>query len=415
MRKILRSATSQQQVKEESEQAVHTAPSLTAELHSVSAIPVETSAPSLLRDQAALEALTARWQVAPRLALDTEFVRERTYAAELALIQVCDGGEPQLVDPLAGLDLGTFLQCLADPGRTKVLHAARQDLEVLAPLLGGMLTPVLDTQVAGALVGHAPQAGYGELVQKELGITLEKGQARTDWLRRPLSAAQLHYAADDVRHLLPLAGRLLARLGDLGRLAWLAEETTTLASLPLTVNPAEAWQRLKGTESLPLREQARVRALAAWRESRAQRRNLPRSWVLADDALRELARRGARDLEELRQLRLLQDKTLEKLGAEILAALASGDSASLAGLVQRQDTRPTPAEKALAVRLAEVVRTIGSELAMAPEVLATQRDLRILARLSATAGGDLSAVDLPCLRGWRRAVVGERLLAACSD
>lgn len=380
-----------------------------------SAVP---ASPSLLRDQAALDALAARLQGAPRLALDTEFVREKTYTAELALIQVSDGTEPQLVDPVAGLDLGGFLSCLADAGCTKVLHAARQDLEVLAPLLGGTLAPVLDTQVAGALVGHPPQAGYGELVQKELGITLEKGQARTDWLRRPLSTAQLHYAADDVRHLLPLAGRLLSRLGELGRLAWLAEETRSLAALPLTVDPTQAWQRLKGIESCPPREQARARALAEWREARAQRRNLPRSWVLQDDALREMARRGAHDLEDLRRLRMLQDKTLDKLGPEILEALARGEAASLEGLVQRQDTRPTPEEKALAARLADVVKGTAAQLALAPEVLATQRELRALARPTTHAMADADdrstagVSDLPCLCGWRRAVIGERLLEA---
>ena len=370
------------------------------------------SAPALLADQPVLDALVAQWCQAPRLALDTEFVREKTYAAELALIQVSDGSEPQLVDPLAGLDFASFLACLADSSRTKVLHAARQDLEVLAPLLGGMLSPVLDTQVAGALVGHPPQAGYGELVLKELGVVLEKGQARTDWLRRPLSVAQLHYAADDVRHLLPLAGRLLSRLGELGRLGWLAEETRSLAQLPLTVDPAEAWQRLKGTESSPPREQARIRALAAWREARAQRRNLPRSWVLADDALREMARRGAGTLEELRRLRVLQDKTLDKLGPEILAALAAAETAPLAGLVQREDTRPTAEEKALGARLAEVVRIRAGELAIAPEVLATQRELRALARHVAGPGRSETATlpELPCLRGWRGAEVGARLL-----
>lgn len=368
-----------------------------------------------VQDAASLDALVARLQGATRIALDTEFMREKTYLAELALLQLSDGSLPHLVDPLAGIDLAPLMACLADPGRTKVLHAARQDLEVLLPLTGTPLAPVLDTQVAAALAGHAPQVGYGELVLKELGVALEKGQARTDWLRRPLSSAQAEYAADDVRYLLPLAGRLLAKLGELGRLGWLAEETAALADPGLyTVDPANAWQRLKGIESCPPREQARIRALAAWREARAQRRNLPRSWVLADDGLREIARRGPTDLEGLRQLRVLQDRTLDKLGAELLEALATGENAPLDGLTQRLDIRPSATEKAMAQRLAATLKSAAEAVGIAPEVLATQRELRALARAAvgpeATPGEE--PVGLPCLRGWRRGVAGERLLEA---
>ncbi len=386
------------------------------------AAPISPSAPApptlapFIQNAASLELLVAQLQGAPRIALDTEFMREKTYLAELALLQLSDGSTPQLVDPLADMDLAPLMSCLMNPVCTKVLHAARQDLEVLLPLTGAPLAPVLDTQVAAALAGHAPQVGYGELVLKELGVALEKGQARTDWLRRPLSLAQAYYAADDVRYLLPLAGRLLARLGELGRLGWLAEETVALADPTLyTVDPAIAWQRLKGIESCPPREQARIRALAAWREARAQRRNLPRSWVLADDMLREVARRGPADLDALRELHVLQDKTLDKLGAELIEALAVGDAAPLEGLVQRMDTRPSATEKAMAQRLAATLKTAAEAVSIAPEVLATQRELRALARAAvgpeATPGQE--PAGLPCLRGWRRGVVGEALLEAC--
>lgn len=380
---------------------MHTAPSVTA------GSPSPVTSP-FIRDADSLAALATQLAGQPRIALDTEFMRERTYLAELALVQLCDGGTPVLVDPVAGVDLAPLIARLMDPACTKVLHAARQDLEVLLPLTGTPLAPVLDTQVAAALAGYAPQIGYGELVLKELGVALEKGQARTDWLRRPLSAAQLDYAADDVRHLLPLAGRLLAKLDALGRLGWLAEETAALADPRLyTVDPAQAWQRLKGLESAPPREQARARALAAWREGRALRRNLPRSWVLPDDLLREIARRGPTSLAALRDLQLMQDKTLDKLGEEILAALAEGEAAPLDGLEQRADTRPSAEEKARGARLGTVLKDVAAQAALAPELLATQRELRVLAR------ADGRPVDrLPCLQGWRRAVVGEALLAA---
>jgi ribonuclease D len=359
--------------------------------------------PLPIADDTALAAAAARLAAAPRLALDTEFMRERTYYAELALVQLADADGVALIDPLAPLDRGLLAAVLAVPGQVKVLHAARQDVEVLLPVTAVPLAPVLDTQLAAALLGFAPQVGYGDLIAQELGVTLDKSQARTDWTRRPLSPAQLSYAADDVRYLLPLAARLEERLAALGRLEWFRQDTAQLADPGLyRVDPVDAWQRFKAIETLPPREQARLRALAAWREARAMRRNLPRGWVLTDEAARTVARAAPASVAALKALEVMPPGAADKIGAEILAALAEAAAAPIDGIVQRHDTRPAPEERERLRRLGERLREAAGALGLAPEVLATQRDLRRLIR-----GEGLDRV----LGGWRRDVVGPALAA----
>jgi ribonuclease D len=359
---------------------------------------------TLVDDTDTLARTCSALAAAPRLAVDTEFIRERTYFAELALVQLGDGREIHLVDPVARMDMAPLVALLGNAGRTKVLHAARQDVEVMLPLLGGPVAPVLDTQVAAALLGFPAQIGYADLVARELDVQLAKGQARTDWIRRPLSPQQLEYAADDVRYLLPLADRLEERLAAKARLGWLAEECAALADPRLyRVDPADAWQRFKGIDQLKPAEQLRLRSLARWREERAQRRNLPRAWVLSDDAVREIARVPPRDVAQLQQLRVMPESAAGKLGAEILAALERAAGEPLAGVEQRTDGRPTPEEQARAKRLADRLRAVAAEVEVAPEVLATQKDVRKLVR---------GERDVPPLRGWRADVIGAPLLDA---
>ena len=363
-----------------------------------------TTAASPIIDNERLTVALRRFAAGPRLALDTEFLRERTYFAELALLQLGDGAEIALVDPLAGLDLAPLAALLTSAVLPKVLHAARQDIEVLLPLTQVPLTPVLDTQLAAALLGMPAQIGYADLVARELGHTLEKSQARTDWTRRPLSAAQLEYAADDVRWLLPLADRLEERLTALGRLSWLREDCARLSDPTLyRIEAGEAWQRLKGIESLPPAEQLRLRTLAAWREARALRRNLPRGWVLTDDGLRLIARSAPRELAELKALGAMPPGAADKLGAEILAELAGARDRPLDGIVQRADARPDAEEQARTRRLGDRLKALALELSLAPEVLATQRDLRRIAR-----GEPVATV----LRGWRAQLLGAALQSA---
>ena len=364
----------------------------------------------LISDQTTLERACAGYCASPRVALDTEFLRERTYLAELALVQIADRHDLSLIDPLARMDLAPLARLLTDPAVTKVVHAARQDLEVLMPLTGAPAAPVLDTQIAGALLGLAPQIGYADLVQRMLGVELAKGGAggnlaRTDWTRRPLSPAQLDYAADDVRHLLDVAERAEAALAELGRLDWWLEDCAQLADPALLrVEPADAWQRLKGIESAAPREQVRIRALARWREEQAQAHNLPRSWVLADDALRDLAAKPPATVALLKSRRLFRDETVDRIGAQLLAVLADAESASVEGIVQRAGSRPGAEELARTKALTERLQAIATQLQLSPEVLATQRDIKRLARGDRRPSGPLL--------GWRKGIIGDALLTA---
>ena len=212
---------------------------------------------ALVSEDAALSRLVESWPAEAALALDTEFVRERTYYPKLCLVQVAAGDSLALIDPLAIADARTLAAALADPRRPKLLHAARQDIEALLPLTVIPLAPVFDTQIAAALLGFASQIGYADLVHQLLGVELAKGHARTDWARRPLSPEQLAYAADDVRYLPALAALLDERLITSGRRRWMEEESAALTEISLyRVEPAEAWRRLKGLERMKPAAQA---------------------------------------------------------------------------------------------------------------------------------------------------------------
>ncbi|MBV8496229.1 MAG: ribonuclease D [Gammaproteobacteria bacterium] len=346
-------------------------------------------------------ALAARLVAQPRIGLDTEFLRERTYRAQLCLLQLAAPDEAVCVDPLALADLSALAAVLAAPGTTKVMHACRQDLEVLLPLAAAT-RPVFDTQVAASLTGLPAQVGYADLVRRLLGRELAKSHTRTDWSHRPLSAAQIEYALDDVRYLLPLAATLEEQLARLGRLAWLSEELAALDDpRNLTLAPEEAWLRVKGLRDLdPARERV-ARALAAWREKNAAEHDRPRGWIMADAVLREIVLELPRTSDELAAVAEIPPGLVKRRGAELLALVHASAPHPAPPLPGRQ--RPDPALSAAAKRLSAVVRQVAAELNLVPEVLATRRDLDEIAR---------GTRDVAPLRGWRAGVVGPRLLAA---
>jgi ribonuclease D len=353
--------------------------------------------PGLFADAMGRLAAGADW------ALDTEFIRERTYFARLCLVQIGVGGRILLVDPLRVDDLRPLTALLCEPGLTKVVHAARQDLEVLLPLTGQPMAPVFDTQIGAGLLGFPAQVGYADLVRQLLGVELDKGHARTNWAARPLKPEQLAYAADDVRYLGPVAEVLEARLSAAGRLDWLAEDCRLLADPALYVtHPEDAWKRFKGTDRMRAEERAVLRILAAWREARAIRKNLPRGWVLSDDVVRELARLRPRSDSDLQRVAGLPGGIATRHSAEILELIASGAAEVTDGDRSPAADRLTPEQTATIRRLQDVLQQVAVDAGVTPEVLATRRDLTALVR---------GARDVPPLSGWRRDVVGERLLA----
>lgn len=356
----------------------------------------------MLSDANGITDLGARLSGLPAFGLDTEFLRERTYYAQLCLLQFGLPDSVLCVDTLSGATLQPLAGAFGSAAICKVVHAARQDLEVLWPITGAV-HHVFDTQVAAALVGFPAQVGYADLVQRLLGVALAKSATRTDWSRRPLTAEQLDYALDDVRYLLPLREQLASRLESLGRSGWFAEESAELDGTDsFLTRPEDAWKRLKGLAELDEWRLSLARAAAAWRETRAQRSNVPRSWVLPDLPLREMILKVPRTPQELARLAEMPEGVARHSGAELLQLIADlAPPAALPPLPPRE--RPDEAQQALVKKLSGIVRRYAEQLNVAPEILATRRELEHVAT---------GAPDAAPLRGWRAAILGKELLAA---
>ena len=351
---------------------------------------------------AALEEFAAHLRTQARVALDTEFLRERTYRAQLCLVQLASPSAAACIDPLALRQLAPLADVLGAPTVLKVMHASRQDLEVLLPI-AGVTQPVFDTQIGAGLMGLPAQIGYAEAVRRLLGHELAKSHTRTDWSRRPLSAEQITYALDDVNYLLPLAERLQEELGRLGRLEWLKEELAELTDpTSLSVDPELAWMRLKGLRHLDEGRVRLARSLAAWRERNAIEHDRPRGWILDEAVLREIVLQVPRSSAALEAIADMPPGLVKRRGAELLGLVAAAGISDPTPPLPRRG-RPDPVKAALLKKLSGISQAVASELQLAPEVLATRRDLEELAD---------GARDGVVLHGWRRAVLGERLLAA---
>lgn len=337
------------------------------------------------------------------LALDTEFMRERTYWPQLCLIQVANAAGCVLVDPFTVTRLEPLTELLADRSRTKILHAARQDIEVLQLATGCIPAPIFDTQIAASLLGLPAQIGYGELVRRRLGSELVKGHARTDWARRPLHEDQLAYAADDVRYLVPLYAQLCRDLVAAGgRLDWLFEETRALENPALyETMPADAWRRLRGLDRLRPVQRAVARTLAEWRESLARQSDKPRGWILTDEILRVLVERLPSSVEALAAIPGLPAATARKRGAELIERIRTAMAGAPDGADAVRPTRPDPEQVQRVGQLMKLVRTTAESNQIAPELLATRRDVERF-----VFSGDPGALA----RGWRYEVLGRRLL-----
>jgi ribonuclease D len=351
-----------------------------------------------------LSALATGLAFAPELALDTEFMRESTYYPRLCLLQLATDEEIVCIDPLVVADLGPVSTLLSRAGTLTIVHAARQDIEVLLTRIESFPAALFDTQVAAALLGLPPQIGYGDLVQRMLDVKLDKAHSRTDWAARPLSGEQLEYAAEDVKFLLPLKRELQAELERLERVAWFEHEMRRIAAAGLyRTEPAEAWQRLKGLDGLDERRLEVARALAGWRERRAMNRDRPRGWILADDALHDLIRALPRTLAALEAVRSVPRGVVERCGEELLRVIAESAHLGEEPFAARRRPRQDPQRDARLKALSAVVRRVAEELGLSPEVLATRRDLQQILN---------GRRDVEPLRGWRADVVGSALLAA---
>jgi len=355
-------------------------------------------------DSAALETLVEQARKASVVGLDTEFMRERTYWARLCLVQLSADDITAIIDPLAIPDLAPLAALLSDQKVVKVFHAGSQDLEIFFREFGLATAPVFDTQLAATLAGFPQQVGYGALVKEVLGVSLDKGDTYTDWSKRPLSGTQIEYALNDVRYLPEIYRRLHEELDKGNRLAWLADDFAELSD-PSTymVDPAEQWRRLKRLSSLNRRQLAVAREVAAWREREAQRRNVPKRWLLGDEAVIEIARRSPKSTNDLEAIRGVTDKLPKAAYRSVVEAVHAGmrvPDGELPSLPKRR--RPAQDIDAAVDLMVALARLRAREHGVAMPLLASRTDLERL------AAGDRD--ESPLLEGWRATMLGNELL-----
>lgn len=359
---------------------------------------------------AALETACAELAKSEFITIDTEFLRETTFWPELCLIQMASPTLEVIVDPLAkGLDLSSFFALMGNPGVVKVFHAARQDIEIIHHLGNLVPHPIFDTQVAAMVCGFGDSVSYDQLVNRIKGVQIDKSSRFTDWSRRPLSEKQLDYALADVTHLRDVYMSLKAQLEREGRALWLTEEMAVLES-PSTydLHPDDAWQRLKSRLRKPS-ELAILKFVAAWREREARNRNVPRSRVLKDDAIYEIAQQQPKDTEALSRLRTVP-KGWERSssGQAIVESVNAALALPKAEMPQPPRHNQVPEGTAAAVELLKVLlKLISDKQGVAAKVIANTDDLEKIA-----AEGE--AADVAALGGWRRDLFGEAALKLIS-
>ena len=352
-----------------------------------------------------LAAVCTRMAAHPFVTVDTEFLRETTYYPLLCVAQMASPEEAVVVDALApDIDLAPLLALMADDRVMKVFHAARQDIEIVWHRAKLIPHPIFDTQVAAMVLGYGNSISYDQLVQRITGDTLDKSHRFTDWTRRPLSEAQLSYAVSDVTHLRDVYLALIDDLARRGRADWVQDEMHILTS-PDTyrMDPENAWQRLKTRVRKP-KELAVLIEVAAWREREAQARDVPRSRVLKDDAIADIAVQAPTSIEKLKNLRSLP-KGFERSrwGEAIVAAVARGLARDPKTLPRQARFQPAANGTAVVELLKVLLRMISERHHVAAKVIATVDDLD---RIAAD-----DHADVPALTGWRRELYGEKALA----
>ena len=341
------------------------------------------------------------------LAIDTEFLREKTYYAKLCLLQIATENEVAIIDPFKVGSLTPLAVLFEDEAIVKVFHACDQDIEILYHEIGVAPKPLFDTQVAAALLGHPKQVGYGALVHSICGVTLKKADSFTDWSVRPLSDSQIKYAADDVIYLAKMYGPIVEKLEKAGRLSWLKHDFDELCDpARFTVDPRKRFRHLKRGNQLTRKQLSAARELAAWREQRAESRNIPRKWVMTDEQIVEICKRESRTIDDLFLVRGVREKLSTRDAREVVALLCKG-------MDLPEDEWPTTGRSDRSERNVDVeVGLMGAllhlrarEAGVAPQAIASTSDLAALAR------GHKEDNEL--LRGWKYELVGkefERLL-----
>ncbi len=347
-----------------------------------------------------LETAAKSLSSSPWFAIDTEFLRERTYRPELCLIQIATPELLFCVDPLALDNIDSLLDVIYDEKITKVFHAAGQDLEIFYWLRGSVPANLFDTQIAAPLLGHPEQAGYATLVKQVLNVELSKSHSRADWTRRPLPEQQLAYAADDVIYLSKIYPVFLQELASLGRLDWLQPEWEALTNPHLYEKPADQmWKKLRHIEKIKGPRLAVAQQLAHWREETARQRNLPRNWLLKDDVLVSIAKQLPEDIDNLKHVRGISEGFLKHHGQPIVDLVKNArESKPQTMAIPERKTKLTPLQDAAVDVLSAVAKSHAEALQINPSVLAPRKSLEDLVK---------GKTDTAVLQGWRSTLIGE--------
>lgn len=338
----------------------------------------------------------------PWIALDTEFLREKTYYPKFCLLQIAAPGWVACVDPLAITDLGPLFAAIYNPTITKVLHSCRQDLEIFYQLTGRIPSPIFDTQIAAPLLGFQENPGYAMLVSNFLNINLSKAHTRTDWSARPLSDAQIQYAADDVIYLCKIYTMMCEQLEQLGRMNWLDSDFALLNDPELyQLSPENAWLKIRGKNKLTGRQLSILQSLSEWREQTAQAENKPRNWLFPDDMLLELAKLQPVTMNDLAKIRNINERSVNRYGKVLCELIDAARQRPPKPLKEKdRPAKKTQHHEAIMDVLNAVVRIRAEENSLNPVILATRKELEQL------LFGD---EDSPLLHGWRYKMAGQEL------
>lgn len=361
----------------------------------------------IITKQKDLEKACSAFAAHPFVTIDTEFLREKTYYPKLCLIQIGDPDKNAVaIDPLAeGLDLAPVFDLLANPNVLKVFHAARQDLEIFFNMTGKVVAPFFDTQIAAMVLGYGDSIGYENVVRSATGHQIDKSSQYTNWSIRPLSEKQITYALGDVIHLCDVYLKLVEQLEQKGRSNWVFEEEKTLSDPKTYENdPREMWQKIKIRSPKP-KNLAVLRELAAWREERAQRKDIPRSWIMRDETLADMASQMPTDIESLKKIRNIAAEFIKPNKADqLISLIKKGAGTPKEDCPTVEKSKPlSPSVSAKIDILKMLLKIQSAECGVAAKLIASSEDLEILA--------SEKTPDIPALHGWRAEIFGNDAIA----
>ncbi len=351
-----------------------------------------------------LAAVCEQIKKAAWLALDTEFLREKTYYPKFCLLQIATPEWVACIDPIALPELDSLFDAIYHPDIVKVFHSCRQDLEIFYQLTGKLPTPIFDTQVAAPLLGFQDNPGYAMLVSSLLNVNLSKAHTRADWSKRPLTEAQIEYAADDVIYLCQIYQLVLQKLTELGRADWLKSDFAELSNPEIyQANPEKAWLKIKGKNKLTGKQLSIIQSLAQWREKMAQAEDRPKSWLMRDELLFDVAKLQPETVTELANVRGINERIVNRYGKELCQLISEAKNRAPIPLHEKgRSAKKTQQQEAILDILTALVRIRAEENALNPSILASRKDLEVLLMDDDD--------ECPLLHGWRYSMAGKELV-----